>query len=248
MLNRDISINEIITKHPKVQQFLLLNDVDCMKCSVKSCLLKDILEYHNFSGENQKLMYAHMDKLASGESDEMIQFTPEEKKSEFSKIVETLIHEHNYIKELIYVMKYISTKANFLEKYQTDIATISNYLSIYADKFHHQKEEDLLFSLFRDKEIVSAMFEEHELGRSFRKAIVESTNDTDAKNYIDQFCEMLENHIYKEDNVLFPYLDNLLTEDDITSTTNHLSDYDLSLEDEVKQYLKDFNNSEFKLS
>lgn len=247
MLNRNISVNEIITKYPKVQQFLLLNDVDCMKCSVKSCLLKDILEYHNFSKEDQKLMYSHMDKLASGESDEMLQFTPQEQKSEFSKIVETLIHEHNYIKELIYVLKYISTKANFLEKYKSDVETISNYLSMYADKFHHQKEEDLLFSLFREKEIVEAMFEEHELGRELRKGIISASNDTEAKKYIDEFCEMLENHIYKEDNVLFPYLDKLLTEDDISRTTNHLSDYDLSLEDEVKQYLKNFNNSEFTI-
>lgn len=247
MLNRDISINEIITKHPKVQQFLLLNDVDCMKCSVQSCLLKDILEYHNFSNEDQKLMYSHMDKLASGESEEMLQFTPQENKCEFSPIVDTLINEHKYIKELIYVLKYISTKDNFLEKYQSDITSISNYLSLYADKFHHQKEEDLLFSLFRKKEIVEAMFEEHELGRSLRKAIVESTNDTDAKNYIDQFCEMLENHIYKEDNVLFPYLDKQLSEEDIERTSGHLSDYDLSLEKEVKQYLSDFNSHEFTI-
>ncbi|MFV0424176.1 MAG: hemerythrin domain-containing protein [Bacilli bacterium] len=247
MLKRDVSINEIIEKYPQVQKFLLLNDVDCMKCSVKSCLLKDILEYHNFSKEDQVLMYEHMDKLAEGKTEEMPKFTAVAHSSKFSVLVDTLINEHNYIKELIYILKYISTKDDFLNNYAEDISTVSNYLSLYADQFHHQKEEDLLFVLFRGKEIVEAMYEEHDLGRNLRRGILNSKTDEEAKDYIDQFCEMLENHIYKEDNVLFPYLDKHLSEEDAIKTEKLLKDYDNSLEVEVIKYLENFNNMEFKL-
>ncbi|MFV0498856.1 MAG: hemerythrin domain-containing protein [Bacilli bacterium] len=247
MLNRDISINEIITKYPKVQEFLIINDVDCMKCSVKSCLLKDILEYHNFSKEDQVLMYEHMDKLALGETEEMPKFSAMPVHSKYSKIVETLIDEHKYIKELIYMLKYITTKKDFLKIYQEDINKISTYLSLFADKFHHQKEEDLLFCLFRGKEIVEAMYEEHELGRSLRANIINSNTDDMAKEYIDEFCQMLENHIYKEDNVLFPYLDKHLSSAGKEKTALALDKYDKKLKDEVIAYIEKFNNQEFSI-
>lgn len=247
MLNRDISINEIITKYPKVQEFLLLNEVDCMKCSVKTCLLKDILEYHNFSKEDQVLMYEHMDKLAEGSTSEMLKFSANENPKEFSLLVEALISEHTYIKELIYIMNYISSKDNFLVKYSKDIDTVTNYLSEYADQFHHQKEEDLLFGLFRGKEIVEAMYEEHDIGRNLRKNILESTTDENAKKYILEFVEMLSNHIYKEDNVLFPYLDKLLSEEEKEELGKKLNDYDTSLEQEVIDYISEFNKREFNL-
>lgn len=247
MLNRNISINEIITSYPKVQEFLLLNDVDCMKCHVKTCLLKDILEYHNFSASDQVLMYEHMDKLAEGLTDEMPKFIPEEFSTDFSPLVDALINEHKYIKELIYSLKYISTKKDFLNNYKNDIAVIADYLSKYADEFHHQKEEDLLFCLFRGKEIVEAMYEEHTIGRDLRKGLLNSKSDLEASEYIEQFCGLLENHIYKEDNVLFPYLDKHLKVEDIERTAKLLTEYDLTLEEEVKKYLREFRDREFSL-
>lgn len=247
MLNRDISINEIIENYPTIRKFLLLNDVDCMNCSVKTCLLKDILEYHNFSKEDQNKMYHIIDLLADNKPVELKKFVASKKTSNYSLIIETLINEHKYIKDLIYILKYISTKNNFLEKYHDDLNKITLYLSEFADSFHHQKEENLLFSLFRNKEIVETMYEEHEIGRSLRLGIVKAKSNEEAKDYIEQFCNMLDNHIHKEDHVLFPYLDRNLTKDNIISLNNKLKKYDQDLEQEVVKYIQYFNSKEFKM-
>lgn len=247
MLNRDISINEIIEKYPTVKDFLLMNDVDCMNCSVKTCLLKDILEYHNFSKTDQEEMYIIIDQLVDGKVVEMKKFTANVIESEYSLIIQTLINEHVNIKELIYVFKYISSKKDFLNTYSSELASVLKYLAQYADSFHHQKEEDLLFCMFREKEIVEAMYEEHELGRKLRKAVVDSKSSEEAKIYIEQFCDMLDNHIHKEDNVLFPYLDRNLSDDVVKRLNDELKNYDNDLEEEVKNFLIIFNEKEFNL-
>lgn len=247
MVNRNISINEIIEKHPTIREFLLLNDVDCMNCSVKTCLLKDILDYHNFSNEDQEEMYHIIDMLSENKNVEMKKFITSKKTSGYSLIIETLINEHKYIKELIYIFKYISTKNNFLKLYKDDLDKLTFYLAEYADGFHHQKEENLLFCMFRGKEIIEAMYEEHDLGRGLRKGVVNSKSDEEARDYIEKFCNMLDNHIYKEDNVLFMYLDRNLKEDDIQRLNTLLDSYDKNLEKEVVEYIEDFNNREFSI-
>lgn len=248
MLNRNISINEIITEYPTIRQFLLINDVDCMNCSVKTCLLKDILEYHNFSKEDQSEMYSIINQLAEGIDVEMKKFVPSEVSSKYSPLVDTLIAEHTYIKELLYTLLYIINKDNFLVTYKGDINTILNYLAEYADKYHHQKEEDLLFVLFRGKEIVEAMYEEHNLGREIRKKILTSKTDEEAAKHITSFCDMLDNHIFKEDNVLFPYLDRQLSFEEKERLASQLDNYDKSLEIEVINYIEGFNDREFNFS
>ncbi|RJQ31016.1 cation-binding protein [Candidatus Parcubacteria bacterium] len=95
------------------------------------------------------------------------------------------------------------------------------FIKEYADRFHHAKEEDILFfELSKDGVLqhcnpVKQMLYEHDIGRSF----VKDAEDAFARNDIGDlcknargYCELLQEHIFKEDNILYPMADEALGE------------------------------------
>ena len=47
-------IKEIISKFPKIGEILEEYEIGCVPCNVGSCLLKDIIEVHNLSEEEEE--------------------------------------------------------------------------------------------------------------------------------------------------------------------------------------------------
>ena len=50
----DMPIKEIIAKFPKVADILNEYKIGCVPCNVGSCLLKDVVEVHNLSAEDEE--------------------------------------------------------------------------------------------------------------------------------------------------------------------------------------------------
>ncbi|WP_423363636.1 hemerythrin domain-containing protein [Mycoplasma sp. P36-A1] len=244
-MNRDGKIVEIIEEHPIVGEFLLYNDVDCVNCTIKTCLLKDILDIHNFSKEDQVEMYIYMEKLINNEVKEMKKFIPEKYTNDYHEIINMLIDEHTYVKELLYTAEFIVSKPNFLDKYKSDLDQVIAYLKSYADDYHHGKEEQYLFNLYPENEAVKVMLEEHEQGRAYRKILLNSNNEQEIKETVIAYAEMLKEHIHKEDDILFPYLDRILKEKDIKEINEKLKSNDPEIKEEVKRFISDFNNKQF---
>lgn len=99
---------------------------------------------------------------------------------------------------------------------------VVGFIKNYADKFHHAKEEDILFmELNKDGVLehcnpIGQMLHEHDLGREFVKGLneaVEKGDKTEAVKNARGYCELLQEHIFKEDNVLYPMADEALKED-----------------------------------
>lgn len=96
-----------------------------------------------------------------------------------------------------------------------------DFIKNYADKFHHSKEEDILFvELNKDGVLdhcnpIGQMLYEHGLGREFVKglndAVLKSDKDEIVKN-ARGYGELLREHIFKEDNILYPMADESLSE------------------------------------
>ena len=96
-----------------------------------------------------------------------------------------------------------------------------SFIKNYADKFHHAKEEDILFmELNKDGVLehcnpIGQMLHEHSLGRGFVKGLseaVEKGEKTEAVKNARGYCELLQEHIFKEDNILYPMADEALKE------------------------------------
>jgi len=139
---------------------------------------------------------------------------------------QNLENDHVYILQLTEVMQKMATGG------ATDInhfKSVVNIIRNFADGLHHKKEEDLLFPLFEQRTAgghcapVGVMLMEHEQGREYVKGMVESIEtfeggDVTALQYIHHnmlgYAELLQNHIDKENNVLFRMADEALSDED----------------------------------
>ena len=89
----------------------------------------------------------------------------------------------------------------------------------YADRFHHAKEEDVLFTALDEDGVrmrcnpTRQMLLEHSTGRSFVKGMERALEDGDAAALAENsrgYAGLLKDHIFKEDNVLYPMAEEAL--------------------------------------
>lgn len=103
-----------------------------------------------------------------------------------------------------------------------------DFIRNYADRFHHAKEEDVLFvALMKNgmpekQSPIEAMQLEHEQGRAFVRGLEEAAQKAlngepgqipiiaaNAKGY----AQLLREHINKEDNILYPLAERILPQE-----------------------------------
>jgi hemerythrin-like domain-containing protein len=100
-----------------------------------------------------------------------------------------------------------------------------DFIRNYADRFHHAKEEDVLFDALvkngmpRENSPVAAMLMEHDQGRAYvaameaaaRKALDGQTGQTEiiADNAL-AYAGLLREHISKEDEILYPLAERVI--------------------------------------
>jgi hemerythrin-like domain-containing protein len=90
-----------------------------------------------------------------------------------------------------------------------------DFIRSYADRFHHAKEEDLLFACFDEGlAILKAMHEDHRRGRACVQGVLDAVARRDAGGVarnLAEYREILTEHIRKEDEILYPWMDRNLT-------------------------------------
>lgn len=100
-----------------------------------------------------------------------------------------------------------------------------DFIRNYADRFHHAKEEDILFEAMiengmpRANSPVAAMLMEHDLGRAFVRSMEEAAtkalngeagqDEAIASNALG-YLELLREHISKEDEILYPLAERVI--------------------------------------
>lgn len=105
------------------------------------------------------------------------------------------------------------------------------FIRLFADACHHGKEEDLLFPVLEARGIpreggpIGVMLYEHQVARGLTKdmarALADARADKDAQarfcEAARQYCDLLTNHIFKEDNILFNLGDRVMNAEDQNS-------------------------------
>lgn len=142
--------------------------------------------------------------------------------------IDDLTQEHGPVKLMLRVLEKMNGKIASGEKIATsDLNDAIIFLREFADKCHHGKEENLLFPMMKQNgipkevELVDILIAEHAQGRNCIKNMAEAiakqeTNQaefaeiftTNAKDYI----ALLDQHIDKENAVLFPEAKQSLSE------------------------------------
>ena len=143
------------------------------------------------------------------------------------KATEQLISEHADILQMLEVLEKIANKLENCEKINPlHLEAILDFLATFVDKCHHGKEERFLFPALTVKGIpkeggpIGIMLAEHESGRNFIKRLSRAISDYRNGNYTvayeiitntRSYISLLNQHILKENNILFRMADNKLS-------------------------------------
>ncbi len=123
--------------------------------------------------------------------------------------IQELMDEHRIIEKALTALAAAAEQEVPLEFYERAVDFITNF----ADKCHHGKEEERLFPVLEEKGIprdagpIGCMCDEHERGRGYVRCMRELIKAGDLAKLQRESLEyvaLLRGHIQKEDNVLFP--------------------------------------------
>ncbi len=137
--------------------------------------------------------------------------------------------------------------------YEKTMVMLLNFFSEYADRFHHYKEEDILFPAMQRTDELSAIsmvceFTEHH--EEFRELALLIRADMMDKNYaaaqakLNVYMNSLQDHIAAENEELFPMADTLLSEEVLERLYFQCLDKDAELgqtrKEEMENEIKNF--------
>lgn len=215
-------VKEVITEFPGIAAVLNEYDIGCGSCMVGTCLLKDIVSIHNLSPEAEKALMARLaaafEPEAAAELPRTEPILPKNKPvHRFSPPMKRLVDEHLLIKKwLALIPEVIKNMDLTTPEGRKEVEGGIEFIRSYADKFHHAKEEEILFACFDGKaEVIQAMLGDHETGRRHVSAMREALDKRERTAVIDHlqaYSDLLSEHIKKEDEILFPWMDRELSE------------------------------------
>ena len=212
------NIKDIIRQYPSINETLQEHSIACVSCNVGTCRLGDIIEIHNLTSEQEKAIMAGIAKVVFPNRDVQIPTVKRRARSDGGKLsppLNKLVREHEVIKKLVYSIPYL-----FEEFDENPSATRSlierglDFIKRYADRFHHAKEEDILFKYFDENaEIFQIMRRDHEQVRLYVRNIqqaLERCDNNSVCHNLNAYADLLKEHIQKEDEVLYPWMDRNL--------------------------------------
>ena len=246
IMNKDI--RAVIDQCPEVGRILEEYGIGCAPCSVGSCLVSDVVGIHGLDPQTEATVMYKMEKALYPDRDvpepkvDLSKIKPKE--INYSPAVKNLVDEHVLIKRMLAL---IPTIADFVENSVTVdkdlILSCVDFIRGYADKFHHMKEEDILFKYVDEQsEIIKIMYEDHDTGRNHVRNVVEGAengNKAQIKEHLHGYRDLLTQHIKKEDEILYPWIERQMTDNQIGELFQRCSAADASVGEELpKKYEK----------
>ena len=141
--------------------------------------------------------------------------------------IEILVKEHDSILQMIEITQTILNKNDETKVNLQHVEEIIDFVQNFADKYHHLKEEDVLFmelekhGMPREGGPVGVMLYEHDEGRAYIKNAIDGISQlkkgdnsafADIRTNLLNYCTLLTNHIAKENNILYPMAGRMLPE------------------------------------
>jgi len=163
-----------------------------------------------------------------------------------------MLATENLMKEHQLILKYIDLMERYADLGLKDLSTsilfekadyFIQFIHEFADHFHHAKEEEILFRYLEVPGVLThcnpipQMLLEHNKAREFVRNM-ENAIQTTALNELavnmGQYASFLKEHIYKEDNILYPMAERGLSDEakssllqDYTETDTRLNSSDI---------------------
>jgi hemerythrin-like domain-containing protein len=143
-------------------------------------------------------------------------------------ITRTLVDEHRLILRMITLLERNASSAaeGSFTDWQFFLDGV-DFIRNYADRFHHAKEEDVLFEALvkngmpREHSPVAAMLMEHDQGRAYVKGMENAAlaalagqagREKELAENALAYTALLREHISKEDGILYPLAERVIPE------------------------------------
>lgn len=241
----DQGIKEVIRQFPPVGEILERYGIGCVPCMVGSCLLKDIIDIHDLSPDDERSLMAEIyGQIHPGRTPvaPTIERKPKPNRAPgCSPPIQKLVDEHVLILRVIALIPGIKKNLESGSDADRQIAADSlDFIRSFADRCHHAKEEDILLEYFDEgMEMIKTIREDHETGRAHVRAAAEALDRGDDEavgEHLTAYAELLTEHITKEDGVLYPWMERNLTMTQVGELFARFSARDAEFGDAPKRY------------
>jgi hemerythrin-like domain-containing protein len=162
---------------------------------------------------------------------------------------EMLESEHGYIQKVVAAAMAMADRLAEGVALEADmLQSIVEFMRTYADKFHHGKEENILFPALARKGVpmrgcpVEALMREHQMGRTLVTGLAEAIDlygkgDAASRDALIKslrgMVELYPNHIWKEDFLLFPMTNKVLSPEDQANLRQEFEQFEERLQQET---------------
>jgi len=240
-------IKDVIRAYPPVGDVLGRSGIGCVACSVGSCLLRDVVGIHNLSGEQEQALYADIARIIfPGQTMDIPKTVRKAAPAGNRKLappLQDLVQEHANIKRVLAQLPTLGAtlRAGLTPELRLSVAQALDFIRQYADRFHHAKEEDILFTFFdAGSDILKVMCAEHEAGRQHVRSASAALEQGDAAGIaasLTAYAALLTEHIRKEDEILYPWMNSQLTDSQVGQLFTKFREVDRQFEAGVKRQL-----------
>jgi hemerythrin-like domain-containing protein len=252
-----MGVKPLIETFPEVGRVLERYGIACVQCTAGTCKLAEVLQLHALAPEDGTELMRQIAEivdptgttlpagnaprpgmLAPVEPPRPAQFT-------YSPPVQRLVDEHAWIVRLLARIPDVVDEMDRSGNMDGDLLrAMVDFIRGYADRYHHMKEEDILFD-YTDREtpIVQVILQDHECAREYVRAIVQATEEGDRSALcanLTRYRELLTEHITKEDEVLYPSIDRGLTTHQVGEMWQRFEGAESGLEADVPQKYERF--------
>ena len=243
-----MGVKPLIEAVPEVGTILDRYGIGCVQCTIGTCKFEDVVKLHALPSEDETQVMLQVEQAIYPERDVPPPQAraaaapprgPEiESEIVYSPPVQRLVDEHKWIKRLLALVPDIVSEMRASGEMDADLLLAAvDFIRGYADRFHHMKEEDILFDYTdREAQVVRVILEDHDHARAFVRAIVQATEDGDpaaAWANLTDYRALLTEHITKEDEILYPHIDRALTTSQVGEIFRRFEEVEAELPDDI---------------
>jgi hemerythrin-like domain-containing protein len=241
------NIKEVMQRYPGVGDALKQYDIGCVTCGLGTCLLKDVIGIHDLSQEAGEELMTAITLSVYPNGDVAVPKIERKTKSQpkagakYSPPMQKLVDEHSLIKRLLAVIPSLIGDLDLdSEAGRQQVRDVIDFIRSFADKYHHSKEEDVLFKYFdANLDIIKAMYSDHENGRSKVRQMLAALETRDKPTLalnLKGYQELLTEHIKKEDEILYRWMERNLSMKQIGEIFARCVQIDADFTEKQKQY------------
>lgn len=138
--------------------------------------------------------------------------------------------EHRHIKTVIQSLQDAMTALDNRQRLNVEkLRNVVEFLCIYADQRHHQREEVLFFPVLIKRGVppngcpIGGLNHDHEKGRALVSALDERItfyeqqrpgSDLVLRQTLQEISKLYQHHLWMEDTMVFPMAEKLVSDDD----------------------------------